>query len=105
MANQIMINANKINCIVKSETAPMQENFNMDLMIFCWFVYSKSAIFKAIRNQVTNTGRSYIASHNRHTSTAGWQGAVRSWTSEKEGKQAAGFLKSKDTEAAWRSTT
>ena len=94
-----------ISDIVKSETAPMQENFNMELMIFCWFVYSKSAIFKAIRNQVTNTGQSYIASHNRHTSTAGWQGAVRSWTSEKEGKQAAGFLKSKDTETAWRSTT
>ena len=95
----------KSTALSKAKQHPCRKNSTWVPIIFPWFVYSKSAMFKAIRNQVTNTGRSYIASHNRHTSTAGWQGAVRSWTSEKEGKQAAGFLKSKDTETAWRSTT
>ena len=59
----------------------------------------------AKRNQVTSIGRFFIARHIRLTSTSGRQGAVQSWTSEKEVKQAAGSHESKGAETAGRSTT
>ena len=52
MANQIMINANKINCIVKAKQHPCRKISTWVLIIFSGFVYSKSAIFKAIQNPV-----------------------------------------------------
>ena len=53
--------ANKINCIVNAKQHPCRKISTWVLIIFPGFVYSKSAIFKAIRNQGTSTGRSYIA--------------------------------------------
>lgn len=75
------------------------------LIIFSWFVYSKSAIFKAIQNPVHKHRAILYRKIGQATSTAGRQGAARSWTSEKEVKQAAGSHESKGAETAGRSTT